>query len=402
MADETTAMVQMLSLTMNGAEKCIRGSAAVIKVLAKVFWQIYLKLKQRIDLLPGERTMMRFALDGKSLQCVTMNKEQFDLFKKNSNRYHIQYHHINNKKGKNNDLVTVFIPESDAHKFNKLVSDLKLNSIENLGTVQAEDVHPFKKPDMSTILAENIDKEGNIDLFEIRNNLIKAGMDPDEADIFVDDFLDSKEFKNSEVKVNISGISLEASKEQTKEAETSEFMAPAEEITENYVVFDAKPPVLSNRDWSQDRVKLEERKNDITSSIKSTDEPAVSEFKMQEISNINQIIEHGDKGNFGAIENDAELSSKFISYVGADATDIPNVAEDAAVVSTEVPAAESGFSDTVEDIIDTKPITGGMEGGHGTTNYSAFVSDPSKIGKIDTKGVDVDINPNIPSSAPGL
>lgn len=386
MADETTAMVQMLSLTMNGAEKCIRGSAAVIKVLAKVFWQIYLKLKQRIDLLPGERTMMRFALDGKSLQCVTMNKEQFDLFKKNSNRYHIQYHHINNKKGKNNDLVTVFIPESDAHKFNKLVSDLKLNSIENLGTVQAEDVHPFKKPDMSTILAENIDKEGNIDLFEIRNNLIKAGMDPDEADIFVDDFLDSKEFKNSEVKVNISGISLEASKEQTKEAETSEFMAPAEEITENYVVFDAKPPVLSNRDWSQDRVKLEERKNDITSSIKSTDEPAVSEFKMQEISNINQIIEHGDNGNFGAIENDAELSSKFISYVGADATDIPNVAEDAAV----------------EDIIDTKPITGGMEGGHGTTNYSAFVSDPSKIGKIDTKGVDVDINPNIPSSAPGL
>lgn len=402
MADETTAMVQMLSLTMNGAEKCIRGSAAVIKVLAKVFWQIYLKLKQRIDLLPGERTMMRFALDGKSLQCVTMNKEQFDLFKKNSNRYHIQYHHINNKKGKNNDLVTVFIPESDAHKFNKLVSDLKLNSIENLGTVQAEDVHPFKKPDMSTILAENIDKEGNIDLFEIRNNLIKAGMDPDEADIFVDDFLDSKEFKNSEVKVNISGISLEASKEQTKEAETSEFMAPAEEITENYVVFDAKPPVLSNRDWSQDRVKLEERKNDITSSIKSTDEPAVSEFKMQEISNINQIIEHGDNGNFGAIENDAELSSKFISYVGADATDITNVAEDAAVVSTEVPAAESGFSDTVEDIIDTKPITGGMEGGHGTTNYSAFVSDPSKIGKIDTKGVDVDINPNIPSSAPGL
>lgn len=402
MADETTAMVQMLSLTMNGAEKCIRGSAAVIKVLAKVFWQIYLKLKQRIDLLPGERTMMRFALDGKSLQCVTMNKEQFDLFKKNSNRYHIQYHHINNKKGKNNDLVTVFIPESDAHKFNKLVSDLKLNSIENLGTVQAEDVHPFKKPDMSTILAENIDKEGNIDLFEIRNNLIKAGMDPDEADIFVDDFLDSKEFKNSEVKVNISGISLEASKEQTKEAETSEFMAPAEEITENYVVFDAKPPVLSNRDWSQDRVKLEERKNDITSSIKSTDEPAVSEFKMQEISNINQIIEHGDNGNFGAIENDAELSSKFISYVGTDATDIPNVAEDAAVVSTEVPAAESDFSDTVEDIIDTKPITGGMEGGHGTTNYSAFVSDPSKIGKIDTKGVDVDINPNIPSSAPGL
>lgn len=402
MADETTAMVQMLSLTMNGAEKCIRGSAAVIKVLAKVFWQIYLKLKQRIDLLPGERTMMRFALDGKSLQCVTMNKEQFDLFKKNSNRYHIQYHHINNKKGKNNDLVTVFIPESDAHKFNKLVSDLKLNSIENLGTVQAEDVHPFKKPDMSTILAENIDKEGNIDLFEIRNNLIKAGMDPDEADIFVDDFLDSKEFKNSEVKVNISGISLEASKEQTKEAETSEFMAPAEEITENYVVFDAKPLVLSNRDWSQDRVKLEERKNDITSSIKSTDEPAVSEFKMQEISNINQIIEHGDNGNFGAIENDAELSSKFISYVGADATDITNVAEDAAVVSTEVPAAESGFSDTVEDIIDTKPITGGMEGGHGTTNYSAFVSDPSKIGKIDTKGVDVDIKPNIPSSAPGL
>lgn len=367
MADETTAMVQMVSLTMNGTEKVIRGSAAIIKIMARLLWQVYLKIKQRTDLLPGERTMMRFALDGKTLQCVSMNKEQYDLFKDNAIKYNIQYHHVNNKKGKGEDLVTVFIPESDAHKFNRLVNDLKLNSVKNVGTVQAEDVHPLKTPSMTTALAENIDLEGTLNLSDLRNNLIKGGMDPDKADLFVGDLLNSSEFSNAvdngTIK-NIVAMPIEISNNITPAANIS-----ASEITDKASPFLSEG--ISTRNWETDRLALEETRNRIYNCLGNGYDNTVDSFKLEEVKRLDRCIELGDKGDLSAIEADEELFRTYESVISA----------------TEAEIGES---------IETKSLKViGMEGGHGTTNYAEIVANPTKLGAIETGGPE--ITPNIPT-----
>lgn len=402
MADETTAMVQMISLTMNGTEKAIRGGAAVIKVMARVLWQIYLKIKQRIDLLPGERTMMRFALDGKTLQCVTMNKDQFELFKKNAKRYNVQYHHVNNKKGKGEDLVTVFVPETDAHKFNHLVNDLKLNSIQNVGTVQAENVHPMKKPDMGTVLAENVDKEGVLDIASVRNNLIRGGMDPDEADVFVSDFLASPEYSaavdSGKVK-NFIVPPMEVSKDMIKELAPSE--TPATEIADTNPAFSADG--ISTRDWVSDKPLFEARRESIKSSLAEPQGETVDGFKQAEIDKLDKIIELGDKGELTAIEDSTDLNQVYSSVINTSSDVVSTEVNDVSTATPEggITSVSETATAEVGESIGTKSIKNiGMEGGHGTTNYASFVEEPSKLGDIVSHGPELgpDIIPPAPNA----
>ena len=403
MADETTAMVQMISLTMNGTEKVIRGGAAIIKVMARVLYQIYLKIKQRVDLLPGERMMMRFALDGKPLQCLTLNKEQFDLFKKNAVRYNIQYHHVNNKRGKDGDMVTLFVPESDAHKFNRLVNDLKLNSVQTVGTVRAEDVHPMKKPDMDTAVAESVNKEGVLDVTELRNNLIKGGLDPDEADAVVKDYVASPEFSatvDNGKNPNIPPI--EVSKEMIKEPAATEASVP--DITDKVVPFGADG--ISTRNWAEDRPLLVERRNYLSNSLKDSADVDFEGFRVAEINRLDRCIELGDKGELVTIESDPELASAFENAVGGSpdvvlSEVIPTTQEVAegdisgAATATEATTAEVG-----EGIGTVSIANKGMEGGMGTTNYAEIVEAPSKIGEILPNGPD--LGPDITMPAPSV
>jgi len=365
MADETTAMVQMISLTMNGTEKVIRGGAAIVKVMAKILWAIFLKVKQRTDLLPGERTMMRFALDGKTLQCLTMNKEQFELFKNNAKQYNIQYHHVNNKRGKGEDLVTVFIPEGDAHKFNRLVNDLKLNSVQNVGTVQAESVHPMKKPDMGTVLAENVDKEGVLNCTELRNNLIKGGMDPDEADLFVGDFLASPEFSAAVDNGKITNLimpPIEVSKDMIKETVPME--TPATEISDKITSFSAEG--ISSRDWLKDRPLLVDKRSTLAKSLSEPINEEADGFKLAEISRLDRCIELGDKGELTAIEAEPELANT--------------------------------FERTVKPVIvDTAPQITPAIGGAGTKNFAEIVEAPTKLGDVLPGGPDIGPNITLPS-----
>lgn len=402
MADETTAMVQMVSLTMNGTEKVIRGGAALIKVMARILWQIYLKIKQRMDLLPGERTMMRFALDGKTLQCVTMNKEQFDLFKMNAKRYNIQYHHVNNKKGKGEDLVTVFVPETDAHKFNHLVNDLKLNSIQNVGTVQAENVHPMKKPDMGTVLAENLNKEGVLDCTNIKNNLIRGGMDPDEADIFVKDFLVSPEFSAAVDSGKIKNFimpPMEVSKDMIKEVTPSETQVA--EIADTNPVFSADG--ISTRDWASDKPLFEAKRESIRNSLGEPQGETVDGFKKAEIDKLDRIIDLGDKGDLTAIEDSSELNDVYHSVIDTSSEVVSTEIGDSSTVTTEGGMITGSETTTAEvgESIGTKTIQNiGMEGGHGTTNYASFVEEPSKLGEIVSHGPELgpDIIPPTPNA----
>lgn len=240
MAEETQAMIQMVSLTINGSEKIIRGSAAVIKALSKALLVIYMKTKQRLDLLPGEKTMMQFAMQGKTLQCLTLSAEQFELFKANAKKYDIQYHHINDTKGNGIDTVTLFIPESDAHKVNELVRKLNLNSIQNIGSIKAEDVNPTKALEPKSMLASGINSEGKLSIPLVHENLLKNGIDQDKIEEILKEFISSKEvqdFLKMGKPIDYGEFSVEKKIDVGVEATEKSTVPEVEAITDKFVPF---------------------------------------------------------------------------------------------------------------------------------------------------------------------
>lgn len=250
MAEETQAMIQMVSLTINGSEKIIRGSAAVVKALSKALLVVYMKTKQRLDLLPGEKTMMQFAMQGKTLQCMTLNAEQFELFKANAKKYDIQYHHINDAKGNGIDTVTLFIPESDAHKVNELVRKLNLNSIQNIGTVKAEDVNPTKAVDPKEMLASGINAAGVLSIPLVHENLLKNGIDQDKIQQILEEFIDSKEvqdFLNMGKPVDFGDFTVEPQLDIGMEPKTTPISPEAAAITDKFVPFGEETELVSSK-----------------------------------------------------------------------------------------------------------------------------------------------------------
>lgn len=250
MAEETQAMIQMVSLTINGSEKIIRGGAAVIKALSKALLVIYMKTKQRLDLLPGEKTMMQFAMQGKTLQCLTLSAEQFELFKANAKQYDIQYHHINDTKGNGIDTVTLFIPESDAHKVNELVRKLNLNSIQNIGSIKAEDVNPTKALEPKSMLASGINSEGKLSIPLVHENLLKNGIDQDKIEEILKEFISSKEvqdFLKMGKPIDYGEFSVEKKIDVGVEATEKSTVPEVEAITDKFVPFSEETELVSSK-----------------------------------------------------------------------------------------------------------------------------------------------------------
>ena len=327
MADEAGAMIQMMSVGRNGAEKIVKGSWVIMRSLLKVFLVIGMKAKQRLDLLPGERMMMRFALDGKPLQCLTLNSEQFKIFQKYAKDYGIQYHHINNKKGKKIDNVTLFVPESDAHKFNELVRNHNLNSVENLGTVKAEDVNPHKAADKNELITKSVDENGILSLPEYKNNLIKSGIDPDKADELIYELLDCPELQafieSGKVKgFDVGDIEFDDRPElvygeavsdtaNLKDAIGKEAELP--NIEPDYVPFVDEG--ISTRNWSEDRQYFVEQRDTLLQTFKNPNGEVIEVCNRGDIDRIERIIELGDKGELDRIEADYDLTTQYNAII---------------------------------------------------------------------------------------
>jgi len=327
MVDEASAMVQMMSVALNGSEKIVKGSWVIMRSLLKVFLVISMKAKQRLDLLPGERMMMRFALDGKPLQCLTLNSEQFKIFQKYAKDYGIQYHHINNKKGKKIDNVTLFVPESDAHKFNELVRNHNLNSVENLGTVKAEDVNPHKATDKNEMITKSVDENGVLSLPDYKKNLIKSGIDPDKADELLYELLDCPElqafiesgkvkgFDVGDIEFNeqleLKPDEIVSDNTNTTDAVGKEVEIP--EIKSDFVPFDDEG--IGTRNWNEDRQYFIDKRDTLLQTFKNPNDEAIEASSRGRLERIDKIIELGDSGKLDVIESDFQLAGEYNTII---------------------------------------------------------------------------------------
>lgn len=408
MADEVNAMVQMVSITMNGAEKIFRGSWALGRALLKLLIMASMKIKQNIDLLPGEKTMLDFAKQGKPLQCLTMNAEQFKLFKAHSKEYNIQYHHINDRIGKKTDTVTVFIPESDAHKFNELVRKLKLNSVENLGTIQTEDVNPDKAYDMNAMIEQTVDPEGVLSLTELRKNMVKSGMDADRADELLLDFADSPELEEAIKAGKVTNIVVDLPKEikiekmQEKEA-PNEITAqnPAETISADFEPFEPeleKTISISERDWKYDKTCFEVERELCVSAIESTPQTTAYESfiasEEHRIERIDRILAN-DGTDLAAIEADPVLAEEYICVLSK----YPAEPELENSTIYEVESAVTDAATETVTIVSAPKITPAVANA-GTTAYDLIGDEPSMIEGVAEAGVEV--GKEIAKEVPGI
>lgn len=408
MADEVNAMVQMVSITMNGAEKIFRGSWALGRALLKLLIMASMKIKQNIDLLPGEKTMLDFAKQGKPLQCLTMNAEQFKLFKAHSKEYNIQYHHINDKIGKKKDTVTVFIPESDAHKFNELVRKLNLNSVENLGTIKTEDINPDKAYNMNAMIEQSVNPEGVLSLTELRKNMVKSGMDADRADEILLDFADSPELEEAVKAGKVTNIVVDFPKEikiekiMEQEAPT-EVTAPnpAETISADFEPFEPeleKTISISDRNWKLDKSCFEVEKQQCITAIESTPQtPANESFienNQHRIERIDKILAN-DGTDLAAIEADPVLAEEYACVLSK----FPSEPE---LDNSTIYEVESAVADTAEEVVTTvaAPKITPAVANAGTMPFDLIADDPSMIeGVID---VGAEVGQEIVKNVPGI
>lgn len=402
MADEVNAMVQMVSLTMNGAEKVFRGSWALGRALLKLLIMASMKIKQNIDLLPGEKTMLDFAKQGKPLQCLTMNAEQFKLFKAHSKEYNIQYHHINDRIGKKTDTVTVFIPESDAHKFNELVRKLNLNSVENLGTIKTEDVNPSKAYDMNAMIEQSVNTDGVLSLTELRNNMVKSGMDADRADELLLDFANSPELEEAVKAGKVTNIIVDFPEDIAKEQETAAEITvpnPTEAISANFEPFEEAPEKsISERNWEYDKTCFEVERERCISAIESNsnypaDHPFITS-KEHRLERLDKILAN-DGTDLAAIEADPELAEEY-TYV------LSLYPAEPELDNSTIYEVESAVADTAEEVVTTvaAPKITPAVANAGTMPFDLIADDPSMIEGVINVGAE--IGQEIVKDVPGI
>lgn len=408
MADEVGAMVQMVSVTMNGAEKCIKGSWVLLREVIRLLWQLSLKIKRNINLSGGEKSLLHFAKEGKNLRCVTMNDKQFETFKQNAKEYGIQYHSINDKKGVGTDNVTVFIPEGDAHKFNELVRNFNLNSVEDLGTVKAEDVDPSQSVDVSSFVEGSINSEGTLSVTDLHSNLVKSGLDADRADEIITDFLNSHDFETALSSGRIQRVMTPSlNYNPTHEIVTA---APLEAVAENKIKAEINSissnfeafgeDSIATRDWQVDRHLFVERRDEMLNTFKNNTPDSFDSYARGEIDKLDQIIELGDSGNLAAIEDNIEFEETFHNICKAESDALPFEVTDDVIGKVETGTVNGSSATQVGDALETKSIikteaTPGM----GTTNYQAILDNPSNLGDV-VPDISPDIGPNITPPTP--
>ena len=408
MADEVNAMVQMVSITMNGAEKIFRGSWALGRAFLKLLIMASMKIKQNIDLLPGEKTMLDFAKQGKPLQCLTMNAEQFKLFKAHSKEYNIQYHHINDKIGKKKDTVTVFIPESDAHKFNELVRKLNLNSVENLGTIKTEDINPDKAYNMNAMIEQSVNPEGVLSITDLRKNMVKNGMDADRADELLINFADSPELEEAIKAGIVTNIVVDYPKEikienlMEQEAPT-EVTAPnpAETISADFEPFEPeleKTISISDRNWMTDKSCFEIQRQLCNDALEKTENIPSNEsfitYNNHRIEKIDKILAN-DGTDLAAIEADPELAEEY-TYV------LSLYPAEPELDNSTIYEVESSVTNATEETVATvaAPKITPAVANAGTMPFDLIADDPSMIeGVID---VGAEVGQEIVKNVPGI
>ena len=458
MADEVGAAVQLLSVSINGTEKLCHLTAYVGKLLYQLLTKIFLKVQANKELSPGEKAMIHFLRTGKTLQCLTMTEEQYMKFEQNAAKYGIQFSRVDTQPGKEildengkpkldangkvmreTNHVTVFIPDSDAAKFNALVKDCNLNSIENHGKVTPTD----KKLDVTNekqVLMDHVKPDGTLDLKSLRDKLIKDGFDKDEVDAMILNYVKSSSFqelcndgKLDPWKIDIGNI--------PEDKLIHIALYDQEKILTTYVNPDKTVNIDKLKTDIQATGYSPETTNDYINSLMNSDvyKNLVSNGTIKEtfVSNSEPVVPVAfippktDDFKLGdnASENCVLIEIKFqeidgkLASLSQDPTDKNRVEigllkeywgnlvkeyEINSKLDTEIPET---FSAEVEPtavtelkVVESKSyVSHGAEGGHGTTDYQKVVDNPSLIGKIETgPSIGPDITPPAPSAGPGL
>lgn len=463
MADEVGAAVQLLSVSINGTEKLCHLTAYVGKLLYQLLTKIFLKVQANKELSPGEKAMIHFLRTGKTLQCLTMTEEQFKKFEQNAAKYGIQYSRVDTQPGKeildengkpkldangnvmrSENHVTVFIPDTDAAKFNALVKDCNLNSIENHGKVTPTD-EKIDVTNIKKVLSDHVKPDGTLDLKSLRDELIKNGFDKDEVDDMILNFVKSDSFqelcndgKLDPWKIDIGNIPEDkliyvALYDQEKVITT--YINPDKTVNIDKLRADIQAsgysPEVTN-DYINSLLNSDAYKNMVANgTIKDTfvsNEPIAflppetwnTDLSGDWTKDVNIVEERIQKLDGKINEYNAEPSDKgdvYISCLTAERDYLVKIYKDNSL-ETNLEDYEP-FGSDVEDLAapvaaaaavselkvdETKSyVTHGQEGGHGTTDYQKFVDKPSLIGKVESgPNIGPDITPPTPPAAPGL
>ncbi|MCR4777198.1 MAG: DUF3801 domain-containing protein [Saccharofermentans sp.] len=461
MADEVGAAVQLLSVSINGTEKLCHLTAYVGKLLYQLLTKIFLKVQANKELSPGEKAMVHFLRTGKTLQCLTMTEEQYKKFEKNAAKYGIQYSRIDSQPGKEildengkpkldangkvmreENHITVFIPDSDAAKFNALVKDCELNSIENHGKVTPTD-EKIDVTNVKKVLSDHVKSDGTLDLKSLRDELIKNGFDKDEVDDMILSFVKSESFqelcndgKLDPWKIDIGNIpedKLIYVALYDQEKVISAYINPDKTVNVDKLRADIRAtgysPEVTN-DYINALVNSDIYKNMVANgTIKDTfvsnesiafkptetwntdlsgdwtkDEKIVEERIQKLDGKINEYNKDpSDKGevyikcltaerDYLALYKNNSLDTNLEDYepFGSDIEDVV------------VPDAAAAVSELKNN--DTKSYAShGEEGGHGNNNYEKIVNNPLLIGKVESgPNIAPDITPPTPSAGSGL
>lgn len=468
MADEVGAAVQLLSVSINGTEKLCHLTAYVGKLLYQLLTKIFLKVQANKELSPGEKAMIHFLRTGKTLQCLTMTEEQYKKFEQNAAKYGIQYSRVDTQPGKEildengkpkldaagkvmreANHVTVFIPDSDAAKFNALVKDCNLNSIENHGKVTPTD----KKIDVTNekqVLMDHVKPDGTLDLKSLRDELIKNGFDKDEVDDMILNYVKSASFqelcndgKLDPWKIDIGNIPEDklihvALYDQEKILTT--YVNPDKTVNIDKLRADIQAtgysPEITN-DYINSLMNSETYKNLVSNgTIKETfvsnNEPVVpvafippmtDDLKLGENPRENHVLIENKlrelDGDIASLSQDPDKNRVQLETIKEYRNNLVEEFEANIELDTEIPETfsadvEAGHGTTNCEVeaaavtelkIDTTKsyVTHGIEGGHGTTNYEKVANNPSLLGNIESgPSIGPDITPPTPPAGPGL
>lgn len=461
MADEVGAAVQLLSVSINGTEKLCHLTAYVGKLLYQLLTKIFLKVQANKELSPGEKAMVHFLRTGKTLQCLTMSEEQYKKFEKNAAKYGIQYSRVDSQPGKEildengkpkldangkvmreENHITVFIPDSDAAKFNALVKDCELNSIENHGKVTPTD-EKIDVTNVKKVLSDHVKPDGTLDLKSLRDELIKNGFDKDEVDDMILSFVKSESFqelcndgKLDPWKIDIGNIpedKLIYVALYDQEKVISAYINPDKTVNIDKLRADIQAtgysPEVTN-DYINALVNSDVYKNMVANgTIKDTfvsNEPVafipnetwntelsgdwtkdekIVEERIQKldgkINEYNNVPDNNDDIYITVItaERDRLVDIYKSNTVEVETNDYePFEAENvAAPVVTGAAVSELTSNNT------TSYTSHGEEGGHGNNNYEKIVHNPSLIGTVESgPNIAPDITPPTPSAGSGL
>ena len=186
MSLEDQAASNAMYLAINSTKLAIQASYMAMKVIAKLATLAYLKHQSNKELTGGERSIAAMLKSGAKVSCVTMNDADYEKLKEHAKKYNIQFHGINNTKGKDGmDFVTVFIRSSDAPQFNQLAKDYGIGA-QNHGEITTDIKNPMSPEQLldqmtsdPKTMEQYASPENNFDMKAFYDGWCREGGDPD-------------------------------------------------------------------------------------------------------------------------------------------------------------------------------------------------------------------------------